>query len=81
MVYMEPMADDEMAGREAQRETLGFAMNFAAHPVAVPLVPESLTPLFERLRSLYDLVEPPDGNPKCKDCEAVASILDILVMG
>jgi hypothetical protein len=78
MVYMEPFTEDSAADNPKNLDLDGFAMWFSAHPVEVPLAPESLKPLFDRLRKLYDLVEPPDGNPKCKDCEAVHGIMELL---
>jgi len=80
LVYFEPVTDEKAAVKEAKNSIVieGFAMGFKAHPVNVPIDRDQLNKAMETTRQIYDMVEPPDPHPDCKDCQSLDVIFDLL---
>jgi hypothetical protein len=77
LIYMEPVTDDAAAEHETNRREDGFAMGFKAYVHPVPLRPESIPPLLERARALFDMKESPEGLAGCKCCELLSTLAEI----
>lgn len=72
LIYMEPQTDDktvELCGRPNQY----FTMPFNPHFLKVDLDIDSIDPLLEKARKIYDGVIPARGED-CKDCAALDSV-------
>lgn len=79
LIYMEPQTEEEEAQDPALTDARGFSMGFAAKVVEVDLKPEKLVPpLLRKVKAMAALENPPEGTPDCKDCEALASLIDTL---
>ena len=76
LIYMEPQTDDGAVELDGRHETL-FKMAFLPHVLKIDLDPDSLDPLLERARKIYD-GPMPLGADGCKDCKALEGILDQL---
>jgi len=76
LVYFEPATDDEAAKRLSNES--GFAMEFKATPVIVPIDKEQLNNAMETTREIFDLASSPDPKTDCKDCQSFGGIIDLL---
>jgi hypothetical protein len=52
----------------------GFGMDFSAHLMPVRLDLGLVDVLLARVRELHDLAKPPDGSPRCKDCNLLGQL-------
>ena len=79
LVYMEPATDKETAQEPGLVDGRGFTMGFHAKVVQVELRrSQLLPPLLRRARSIWDMATPPPGANECKECAAVAGLIDRL---
>ncbi|HXX94053.1 MAG TPA: PD-(D/E)XK nuclease family protein [Planctomycetota bacterium] len=78
LLYMEPRTESGDALRPDNQRSDGFAMGFSAHVHPIRLDPPRVWSLLEEARALFDLASPPDGEPGCKDCAAIATLLSTL---
>ncbi len=77
LAYMEPATGDESAQQREMVSPSGFTLEFEARLVPVDLDPERLVPpLLRRAARIYDAPKPPPGRNNCRDCEAMARLLD-----
>ena len=76
LVYFEPITDEDTA--KQYKTGQGFDMAFKAHPVNVAIDRAQLNKAMEKTREIYDMVEPPEQNAHCKDCQALTEIQSIL---
>lgn len=74
MIYMEPLTEEWAADEWANQNNFKMVFDPKFVPVAVDL--ESLDPLFEKTRQIYD-GKLPEPAPKCKDCEILEGIVDL----
>lgn len=77
LIYTDPLTEDAHAGDAAHRNG-GFALDFEAKVVPVPLEPDALDPLFDRLREILDRPAPPPARAGCRDCERLDGIVSQL---
>ena len=78
LVYMEPATDAETAQKPGLVDSEGFSMGFHAKVVPVDLKPERLPPLLRKAKSIFELESPPNSRKGCRDCEAMAGLLETL---
>ena len=78
LIYMVPQTEDKDAyiGAGIDLES-HFSMDFTPHVLPLELDIESIDPLLERARAIYD-GGLPDMSSKCKDCMALDGIVDLL---
>ena len=77
LIYMEPQTDEkavELCGKMSKY----FTMPFNPHFLPVELNIESLDPLLERARKIYDS-HVPFGRENCPDCIALKQIIGITI--
>lgn len=68
LIYMEPQTDIPLP------ENAGFLMEFKPTFMELKLESETIPPLLEKVRKIYDMLSAPDGSSGCKDCEALNAI-------
>ncbi len=73
LVYTEPVTELSKVEADPHRRN-GFAMEFTAHIVPVPLDADLVTVLLARVRELHNLPSPPRGAPGCKDCNFLGQL-------
>ena len=79
LVYMEPITDEGTARSPHLVDEVGFSMGLGATVVPVELMPDQLVPpLLRKALALSEMDSPPSGSPGCKDCEAVAPLVQAL---
>ncbi len=79
LVYMEPATDDEAIDAAPPLEAEGFALGFRPRVVEVELDPERLIPpLLRRAARIHAQTAPPDSQDGCRDCAALAGLMDAL---
>lgn len=74
LVYWEPQTSEEDA--EKGYDGVGFRMTFIPHVLPLELDPDSLDPLLEGARKIYDGSMPEPG-AGCKDCASLFKILEM----
>jgi len=75
LVYLAPKTDDDAADWCVEINSETMVMDFTPHYVPVDLDVDSLEPLLERARRIYDGdAEPAEG---CKDCAALLDVYNI----
>jgi len=77
LIYMEPQTEEKDAKEGSYPWNHVFKMSFAPKYVEIPVDTESLDPLMETARKIYDGLEPL-GNRSCKDCMALAEVVGML---
>ena len=77
LIYMEPQTEEEAVVNGGKWVEEIFSMAFRPHVLPLELDIESLDPLLERARAIYD-GGLPDMSSKCKDCMALDGIVDLL---
>jgi len=75
LIYMEPVTSQEYTSSNSVHTENGFIMNFSANIHKVEINQDKLNPLFLRVRELYDMDTPPEGNIGCKDCDNLNEII------
>ncbi|KKN43609.1 hypothetical protein LCGC14_0701520 [marine sediment metagenome] len=75
LIYMTPATDEPQVVINGRHPDI-FKMTFLPHYLPVMLDIDSLDPLLERARKIYD-GPMPVPEPKCKDCEALNDIMDL----
>ena len=75
LIYMAPATDEPQVAINGRHEDL-FKMTFLPHFVPIKLDIDSIDPLLEKARKIYDGGIPDRGN-NCEDCEAL-DIIDKL---
>jgi len=78
LIYMEPKTDKEAACLDASYHESGFNMQFDASIHKVKLQPQMIYTLLAQVREIFDLKEKPEKKAGCKDCEALAQLLQLL---
>ena len=79
LVYMEPATDTEAAQEPGLVDSRGFVMGFRAKVVEVELrQADLLPPLLRKAQSIWQMETPPAGGRDCKDCAAMAVLLETL---
>jgi hypothetical protein len=78
LVYTEPMTDPASSSGENHHRDDGFAMDFAACVVDVPLDTAMLRPLLARTRAIYGLPAAPPGREGCPDCKLLDGLVDVV---
>lgn len=73
LVYLEPRCDCVEFCEHCSDD--GFEMLFDAQIVHVEHRPDMLEPLLGQARTIYEMAEPPDGRPGCKDCALLEELL------
>lgn len=76
MIYNEPQTTEENAETRSYPDSFDMWFKPKYVPVAVDL--ESLDPLFEKTRNIYD-GPVPNGRNGCKDCSAMDNIIDLRI--
>jgi hypothetical protein len=78
LVYAEPVTDQDTAAQPQIHTADGFRMPFSVsvHPVMLDLA--MLEPLYRRARAIYDLPQPPEATPDCKDCERLERLISLI---
>ena len=77
LIYMEPQTEEADAEDGSRPWTHLFKMSFVPHVAPVMMDTDSLDPLLEKARKIYDGPEPL-GNRSCKDCMALAEVVGML---
>ncbi len=77
LLYYEPLTD--LSEDQIDLFTLenGFSMHFKATLHRVDLNPDLTPNLLMNARNLYEQPNPPQGNPKCKDCNFLEKLLEV----
>ena len=75
LVYTEPETEAAHAHPDRSARPTGFSMTFAAKVLPIALDLTMIEPLLARVRDLVSADAPPDGRPRCKDCQRLAGIL------
>lgn len=75
LIYFEPQNSEEEAKVGTKKD--GFQINFGIKYVPVAVDLESLDPLFEKTRQIFD-GPVPEGRKGCKDCLSLNSIAELL---
>ena len=79
LVYMEPITDEGTAKSPHLVDEVGFSMGLGATVVPVEVRPDELIPpLLRKALAISDMDSPPSASPGCKDCEAVAPLVQAL---
>ncbi len=78
LIYMEPVTSQEHASSDKVHTNEGFILKFSANIHNVEIHPEKIKPLLLRVRELFELNMPPEGNTGCKDCILLDEIMDRL---
>lgn len=76
LIYMEPTTDDGAAADPANVRSDGFAIGFTAHVHPVKIDLGRVDAALARARAIYDGGAPPTGRDGCKDCTALANLLE-----
>jgi len=76
LIYMEPQTDDVEVKFSSQWENV-FTMAFKPKVLPVEIDADSLDPLLERARKIYDSAKAPDRMDGCKDCDALQGIIGL----
>lgn len=76
LVYTEPVTDAETAASSVV--ATGFTMPLAPKILEVQMKPEIIKPLFQKVRQIHDLPQPPEGTFGCTDCAALQQLMIIL---
>lgn len=75
LVYTEPITDSAAASDDANMTDEGFMMEFAAKILQVPMNPDSVPSLLQKVREIFDLDHPPQPSQGCKDCTLLDSLI------
>jgi hypothetical protein len=76
LVYMEPQTDLDQERLDSVLREDGFLMGFAGHVLQLKLEAEQkVPPLLEKVRDIYDLESPPQGNRDCSDCKLLDQLI------
>lgn len=77
LIYTEPITDGEKLSLEENFLDYGFAMEFNAQIVGVKINQDLLNPLFEKVRQIFEMNQPPNSAFGCKDCPKVDNLVSI----
>jgi len=77
LVYYEPVTDLTVDEVDTILADDGFSMRFQAKILPVELDPESITPLLQKVRDIYDLARAPTGLEGCKDCRMLNALMKV----
>lgn len=77
LIYMEPQTENTDAQMGSRPESDLFKMTFIPHVLEIELDPDSLDPLLERARKIYD-GPIPERNGECGDCIALDRIMEMV---
>ena len=77
LIYMEPVTHVDAVADSINRRNDGFAMGFSSYIHQIELDISSIPKLLSKVRKIYEMSNPPDGNTNCSDCQIVERILEI----
>ena len=75
LIYTEPITTDASIGTDSNLTDDGFLMGFGVNILDVSILPDLVPQLLRKARSILDLESPPEGEDRCKDCEALARLV------
>ncbi|TET21558.1 MAG: hypothetical protein E3J71_09360 [Candidatus Stahlbacteria bacterium] len=79
LIYTEPITDIKQPNVEEYMGQEEFWMNFKATPFSVQLRPDELVPeILKKVRTIVNMIEPPEGHPDCKDCERFERVFKLM---
>ena len=81
LIYTEPQTASDDAHPDRSGRDSGFAMDFAARILPLPLQPSMVEPLLRRTKEIVESDAPPAGREGCKECERLAGVVGLLAGG
>ena len=77
LVYTEPLTGNPATSDDANLTPEGFRMDFRARILEVEIQPDLVTRLLKAAADILNLTSPPAGLDGCKDCAAVAGLVQL----